>query len=494
MSFDQIPATLRTPGVFAEVDPTVAQSNIGVFPFRALIIGQRTAAGTVAAEIVKRTTSPNQAREEHGPGSLSHLLAEAFLQQNPLTELDVISLDDDGAAVASEARVAFGGTIANPGTLILYVAGVRLQVLCQTDLDTCATSLVAAINVETSLPCTAAVGVPTTDVVLTAKNGGVTANQIDVRVNHLAGEELPVGLTVTVTAFGTETLGAGDPDVADVLPDIAGTKYDGIVHPWPTNTANLNVLETELTARADALAGIQGWAMSGHAAAHATLAALGDARNDEFHSLVGMESFPGWDVIRGANIAGQALRFLEVDPVRPLTGRQKLQGFGPSAADRFTDSERNLLLHDGIATVRYDRSNQAEIERLITTYQETTGGSPDESFLDVQIIFGLNFVRQSFVAFFQRQYPNHKLAANGTPIGPGQPTITPQIAKGEAVGWYAGLVREGICQDLQTFKDQSVFDLGVPAGRLEAFLAVTFVDQFRVLAAKVQFRRSSAAA
>ena len=54
MSFDQIPITLRTPGAFVEVDPTVAQSNIGTFPFKALIIGQKTAAGTVARWIPRR--------------------------------------------------------------------------------------------------------------------------------------------------------------------------------------------------------------------------------------------------------------------------------------------------------------------------------------------------------------------------------------------------------------------------------------------------------
>ncbi len=490
MSFDQIPITLRTPGAFVEVDSTVAQSNVGTFPFKALLIGQRTTAGTVAQLIVKSTTSALQAREEHGPGSISHLFAEAFIAENPLTSLDVASIDDLPGGVAAAGRLAFGGTIANPGTSIFYVSGTRILVACLTDLSTCATNLAAAINAVTGLPVTAAVGTPTSAVVVTAKNDGVAGNRIDLRINHLPGEELPPGLTMTISAMGIETAGSGDAVISDVFAAISGVHYDVICHAWPHDTANLDLMETEMAARADALVGQQGVVLLCHSGTHSALVAVGNARNDEFASMAGVESVPGWDIVRGASIAGQAARFLELDPVRPLTGRRKLRGFGPSDSAKFTDSERDLLLHDGMSTLRYDRGNKAEIERLVTMYQQTTGGSPDEAFLDVQTMFGLSFVRRSYVAFMERQYPNHKLAIDGTPIASGSPTVTPQIAKGEASGWYAGLVREGICEDLATFKAQSVFQIsGTDPNRLEAFLAINFVNQLRVIAVKLQFKR-----
>ncbi len=135
MSFSEIPDSYRVPGVFVEVDPTVAQSGPGVFPFRALIIGQTDGTGTVVAGVVKRTTRETQAREEHGPGSISHLLAKAWLEENEIVELDVVSLAD-GGAVKATGTVTIGGTIATPGTLFLYVAGTRFTILAQTDPTT----------------------------------------------------------------------------------------------------------------------------------------------------------------------------------------------------------------------------------------------------------------------------------------------------------------------------------------------------------------------
>jgi phage tail sheath gpL-like len=411
-------------------------------------------------------------------------MAAAWLAENELVELDVISLDDDAAGVPATKTITVGGTITGTGSLYLYIAGKRLKVLCETDSDTIAAAIVAAVTANPDLPVTAAAAASV--VTLTAKNDGTAGEEIDVRVNHLVGEALPGAITISI-ADGTT--GSADPDIDDVFPYIAGIQYDVILHPY-LDATNLNLLQTELEDRADALNGIPGVAFTGKMGTQTALATFGDGRNGKFECAVGMETFPGWYCTRAAAIAAQAARFLQDDPVRPVTGRQKLEGYAPAETDRFTPAERNLLLHDGISTIRYGRDDRAEVERLITTYQETSGGTADESYLDIQTMFALSYTRKSYVAHFNARFPNHKLADNGTPAPPGSAIVTPDIALADAVAWYQGLVDVGLCEDVEGFKTNTRAQRSsTDPNRLEMFLACNYVNQLRVTATMLQFRR-----
>ena len=70
ISFDSIPVTLRTPGVFVEVDPSQAVPGFQVEPYRALLIAPRNDSGAnIAALTAVLSISNDQARYDHGPGS-----------------------------------------------------------------------------------------------------------------------------------------------------------------------------------------------------------------------------------------------------------------------------------------------------------------------------------------------------------------------------------------------------------------------------------------
>jgi phage tail sheath gpL-like len=481
--FSQIPLTLRVPGAFAEVDPVVAQQGPGVFPFRTLIIGQKTTAGSVAQLQVTPTTSALQAREDAGAGSIAHLLAAAYFDAGAGVGCDIVTIDDESGTPASTTCVV-SGTIATPGTVYFYVAGERLEVTASVDASTTATALRAAITAAPDLPVS--VSGTGANVILTAKNDGTPGNSIDVRFNHLPGEEFPGAIAITSPAMAS---GATDVVYSAVFPLIAATRYDVVIHALATATA-MNEISVEMTSRADALVGFPGMAFVGASGTHAALVSLTGSRNNKFECVIGQEVQPAWAITRAAAVAGQAAVFLQDDPVRPLTGRKLLPGLGPNSADEFTLAERDLLLHDGISTIRYDSQNRPNIERLITTYQETTGGSPDEAFLDVQTAFGLAYMRRSYTANFARQFASHKLADNGTVVGPGSVTVTPAIAKADAVAWYGGMVRAGVAEDLAGFIENTTFQRHASdPNRLEGFLAVNLQNQLRVSATLFQFQR-----
>lgn len=488
--FSQIPISLRVPGAYAEIDPVVKSQGPGVFPLQALIIGQRIESGntggltpgTVSELTLQATTSVEQAREEHGPGSISHLMAKEWFSQGGGVALDIISQDEVGEIAASIHVIS--GTITSPGTVYVYIAGRRVEVTVSTSASVAAGQIRAALQALDGLPVyISGSGV---NVIYNAVHSGLSSEGIDIRYNHLPGEKFPGSLSITNPAMA---FASGNADVSDVFPAIAGKRYDIIVSTF-TDTTNLNLIQTELEARADALVGYPGMHFSALAGTQAALASIGRARNNKFECLIGMEDQPVWPQIRAAGVAAQAAILLQEDPVRPLTGRKLLSGQGSAESDKFTTAERDLLLHDGISTLRYQAGNRPTIERLITTYQETAGGSPDEAFLDVQTAFGLAFLRRSYVAHFDTQFASHKLAANGTPIGPGSVTVTPEIAKADAVAWYSAQVTEGVAEDLAGFIDNTTFQIAsADPNRLEGFLAVNLQNQLRVSATLIQFAR-----
>ena len=115
--FSQIPITLRVPGAFAEVDPVVARRGPGVFPFRTLIVGQRTSLGSILTNIIRPTTSTIQAREEWGPGSTAHLMAAAYFDAGSNVALDMVCPPSTAGQVAAQTTCVVSGTIATPGTV-----------------------------------------------------------------------------------------------------------------------------------------------------------------------------------------------------------------------------------------------------------------------------------------------------------------------------------------------------------------------------------------
>lgn len=486
ISFSEIPADLRVPGTFLEVDPSLAERGVGSFPLRGLLIGQRTSLGSLAANTVDRVTSAEQASAMAGPGSIGSRMAAAWFALNRSTELDIVLLADAGGGVPNIQTVKFGGSPASGG-LAVYVAGDRYFIDTSGALSATAQVLVDAINANPEAPVVATVNPgDNTQAVLTAKNAGEVGNTIDVRVAHLEGETIPSGLTVTIV---NTDVGAGNPDAAGALSAVAGIQYDIIAHPF-IDSANLLVIETELAARDNAMQAIPGHAFTGAVGSQGVLAALGDSRNSRNSTVVGFEPFPGVPCERAAQIAGLVAFYGAIDPARPFQ-TLALTGFAPAIEDRFSLQERNLLLHDGIATTVSDRTGTTRIERLITTYQLNAAGAPSAAFLDVNIRLLLSFYRKALVARISERFPRHKLAddTGTTPPGPGTKLVTPSVYMAEIVSHYQQLIDLGICEDLDGFIANSTVERnGSDPNRLDAALAPNFVNQLRVGAVLVQFR------
>ncbi len=486
ISFNGIPTNNRVPAFFVEFDNTRAVQGPTLLSYRALAVGHKTSAGTQALLTPVRVTSPAQAANLFGAGSLLHLMALSWFQQNTTTEIDFVAVDEP-AGVAAEGGVKFSGSVSAGGTLSLYIGGqaVTMAVAQGASNASLATALAAAINAVTSLPVTAAVdGVDTALVNITAKHEGVTGNSIDIRLNYFDGETTPAGLTATITAMAD---GTGAPTLSTLWPALGDEWYNVIAWPFP-DAASLTSLEAELASRFGPLRMIDGQAFTASTASYGTISTLGDSRNSPHVSIMGLPATPNTPWELAAATAGVAAFYGNIDPARPFQTLPLVGIKAPVKSARLTREERNLLLHDGISTSNTAPGGVQIIDRLITTYKQNNLGAPDTSYLDVNTLLTLSYLRYDLRSYFLRKYPRHKLANDGTRFGPGQAIITPKLAKAECIALFAGWEELGLVEGREQFKRDLIVERNISdPNRLDFMLPPDLVNQFITGAAQIQF-------
>ena len=212
ISFNNIPANWRMPLYWVEVDPSMA--GYPSSPLPSLLIGNMLPVGTAPPDVPTPVASVADAQVLFGYGSMLDGMAQAFFTNNFAQEVWAIPITPASAGVAASGTFTIATAANAAGTLPVYVAGRKVQVLVDTvdTVDEVATNIVAAINADLSMPviATAAAGVVT----LTCKWAGETGNDIDFRFAYggsLAAENIPFGLTITMgsgTAGSTGTTGA----------------------------------------------------------------------------------------------------------------------------------------------------------------------------------------------------------------------------------------------------------------------------------------------
>lgn len=500
ISFNDIPRNVRVPFVYVEFDNSRAVSGPALMPYKNLVFGQRLPSGSIAALHPVRVTNASQARQYFGAGSMLDVMLSAQLTANNATETWVVALDDDAAATAAKGTLTISGA-PSAGVINLYIAPfyedgmlrgrVRVGVTTAMTLDDVASAIADAINADASLPVTASATAAV--VTVTAKNKGEAGNGITVCVNCFDGEALPESLQVefsgsaitgsptapmcwagsvagVVSYYGNidparpfQTLGlpglfaprqglagmrlsggVANPDISGLWAALGDEHYNIMTCPY-TDGANLAGLEQELADRRGPMRMIEAMCVTAADGSHASLGELGDAHNSPDLCIMG-------------------------------TG-------GP-----FTKQEQNLLLYDGISTFGVASDGSVSVQRLITTYKTSPAGAEDISYLDVNTLLTLGYLRYDFRNYILRKYPRHKLADDGTKYGVGQAIITPKIGKAEAVARFRIWEEMGLVENIDQFKADLICERNsADPNRLDWMLPPDLVNQFRVGGVQIGF-------
>jgi phage tail sheath gpL-like len=494
ISFKNIPPNLRTPGFFAELD--ASQANTASQPLRALIIGQVTGSSTLTANVPALSISAAEARIAGGAGSILAAMVAAYRANDVFGELWYLPVADDGSAVAATGSIAFAGPATAAGVLSLYIAGQLVSIVVTSAMTAAqlATATVAAITAAIDLPVTAVIdGSVTSKVNLTAKNKGACGNDIDIRVNYrgsAGGEALPTGITPTVVAMAS---GATNPTLTNALAALADTPFDIIISPYidVTSRTAISSLLNDTTGRWAWSSQIYGHCFIAVRASQGALASLGATMNDQHLTCIGAYDSPSPNYVWAAAVAGASAVSLRADPAVPLQTLAVAGVLAPPIPSRFLQSQRNLLLYDGISTFKVDNSGTVTIENLITTYQTNGQGQPDNSYLEVETMFTLMAVLRFFSGVVSTKFARVKLGSDGKRYPASAGVVTPSTIKAEMIATYRELEDLGLVQNSDAFAAAVTVTANTQnPSRVDVLLPITLIGQLRVFATLVQFRLS----
>lgn len=485
LSFNLIPTDIRVPGSYVEFDASRALSGLPPAATKILVIGQRLAAGTVPALTPVRIVRKDEAVQFFGRGSQLAAMCAALKAVNDRTEYWAIAVDDLPAGTVATKTITVTGPATQPGTLALMIAGqkVPVAVALNASADAIAASITAAVNASPDLPVTAAAAAAV--VTLTARHKGTIGNDLDVRVNHYQGELLPAGVGVAVAAG---VAGAGDPDLAGVFAAVSDEAFQTIILPF-VGQAALDLIDTELESRASPLRMIEGMAFGAMRGTLGQLSAFGATRNGKYVSLLHSRGVPTPSYCVAAAYGAQIAYYGAIDPARPFQTLALPGVVAPRMQDRFSQTERELLLRDGISTFTVDQGGQLLIERAITTFQTNPQGLEDISFLDVNTPLTLFRIRLAVRSRIAARFPRMKLASDTMRVAPGQAIARPKDIRAELIALFRDLEDAGLVEDLDQFKQDLIVERNASdPSRVDALIPPNIVNQLRVFAGRIEFR------
>lgn len=389
-----------------------------------------------------------------------------------------------GAASAAIGSITVVVSSPKAGTLSLYVAGVLLSipVLASDTATALAARIATAINANSHLPvsASAALGVVT----VTAKWGGTTGNAIDLRLNYYPDQATPGGVTITLSQPAG---GSGIPDMDAVLAAIGDEWFTAIVCPW-TEGSLLSAVESWLETRDGPMDPKPGHVFSALDANLAGLLSAGAARNSKQSTLLGCYGVPEPGYLWAAAQAAVCEYEASLDPARPLQ-QTRLQLLPPAPAQRFTRDERESLLQSGVSTFTVTTTGEVYQERVITTYRLSGLGISDVTWLDLETVNTVQYIRYAVRTRIASKFPRMKLADDGTQFGAGQPIVTPSVIRAEMIALFREFEEIGLVEDFDQFKaDLQVVRSAQNRDWVNVLFPPDIINQLRVTAGSIQFR------
>jgi phage tail sheath gpL-like len=503
ITFNNIPDTIRTPGTYVEIDNSRALQGLVANPHKVLIIGEGIVGeGNKPLLTLEAITRDNLADGYFGVGSPLARMCNFFKENNPNTELYAIRVS--GGTTQASARINFSVLLSHAGAvstnnevvkMLLNGKKAHVTLTSNWSAEDIGSAFETLINGDSTYGFTATrpSGVAGSNFLdISCVFSGELGNYADVRFNYYEGESWPtcfdsvININSVVSGFEG---GVGNPDIGDVWAIVANEQFQHIIQPY-IDSGNLTEIEDELEDRFKPLEDKAGHGYTCVRGTQASCTFLGNQRNSPHNTMMGVYDSPTspeeWAAALGAQAAGK----LENDPARPLHYVTLDGVLPPPQVNRFTQTERDILLYDGIATYIVDGAGNVLIERSITTYQTNAAGVIDPSYLDIQTLFTLIEIRYQFKARMLTRFiiPRFKLADDTFPVRTGSYVVTPKTIKQEIIALFTELQEAGLIENLQEFIDNLIVERdSADRNRVNVLLPPDLINQFRILAAQIGF-------
>jgi phage tail sheath gpL-like len=456
------------PYVAGKLDFSRAIRGLRGMPRRLLLVGHKLASGAAAANTMMTISTEADAVFQFGEGSmLVQMWRSAKANVDLGVPMDCISIAPNGTAVAASSIIVVtnAGNLSMPGEVMLYIGGVRISIGVTTaDTQiTVAARLIAAINANAALPVTAAATANTNEVKLTARWGGLTGNDIDVRGTYYPDDRLPNGLTLTIPAMAG---GSTSPDLTPLIAAMAWYRATELVVPFMDST-NMAILEAELATRWLQNNMQDGQVINAMRGTEATITTWLNTRNSpHVHTIATTKDCTNpWET---ASMAGAAIESMAaIDPAQPHTGVPLLGSKGPKQGDHWTIDQLNNLLLAGASPLDVQPDYTATLLRMVSNYTMTAGGAADRSMASVNWLKTMSYYRWFVVTEFEIKYRGFKIAEYVDEPIPGQKIMTKDLGEEIMLGLYIQLMAAGLVQNKQYYQETLVVEVDGPNGKLK---------------------------
>ncbi|MCJ8322788.1 MAG: phage tail sheath subtilisin-like domain-containing protein [Rhizobiales bacterium] len=473
-----IPQSLRTPGNYFDISaaPTPFNSKNKQLLFGNMI----EAGGTMGTATIDTPVLCTKSTIDLLFGAKS-MLAAMYRKAStikPFQEIWAVPLLAVGVAMSGSITVADAST--NLGQSIFYIAGERISVEIQSGEtnDDVAANIANIINAS-SVCVDATVALSVVTLTCVHKGGLSVSLALDV-----VGDEGSVGKN-TLTFSGPALAGGnGAPDESTALLNLGEEEYDFLTTPF-NDTSNLDRMRDFLDARWGYDSQLYGQCVTATSGTVGELSAIGLARNDKYITNLGTSDSVSpvweWAAAYGVILASHLGDAPELS--RPLQGLV-LEGLRlPKTI--FDQSERNVLLYDGIATFKKNPGGQVLIDRAITMYRLTDEGNADASWLDTntlaQVMYFVRYQHSRLSGTFNRM-----ALADSNPNNL-KTVVTVEDIRQNLIQGYMRLMKLAVCENIDKYEELlTVARSGNDSNRVDIGIDADWVNQLMVMAISVK--------
>jgi len=484
VTFNSVPTTAAASKVYVEIEAVNRGGGTPLLQHRVLVIGQYNSGKSPTDGVPQLILNRADAWNRYGRGSMLAAMIERVQDSKGGVEVYALPLADDGdSGVAATGEFEVSGTASATGVLALYVAGRRVEVAVASgdSASDVGDAIESAINADLDLPVTASNSSGT--VTLTARWAGEAGNQIDLDSNRLDSDEVPAGITLTVTAMSS---GASNPAIDTALGNIGDTWFTEIACPY-LDTTSIGALESWGDDRDDPsinrmISGFLGYTDT----SSNFITALG-SRNSKWSTYVPVHGSPTPAYEIAASAAGVFAAKQLANPGRPCKG-EILPGVVADSGNDLLHSTRDTIVRTGGSWTRNLADGRVSVGDLVTTRTETDQGAATDDYRWTVTIGALQFMRNATeVTFEGSPFDQAVVIGNDNPPGPTyavRPNTVKQVAVGLVDAWTAlGLIADrdatvaGITAEINSNN----------AGRIDLLLPVVISDGLRIVAVKLEF-------
>jgi phage tail sheath gpL-like len=451
------------------------------------MFGQKLASGSAAANVPVLVPTKDAAIQLFGLGSMLQRMCDKWITANPWTPLWVVPQADNAAGTAATGSMTLSNSPTVNGTQPLYIDGIQVLTALTAGMTAaqCATAILASINATEGLPVTAAIdGTNTAKINFTALQKGADAGALDIRTAFYNGDANVPGIGVAITAM---TGGAGNPSLTTALAALGAQWFRWWVIPY-TDGAALAAVSGAIEANWGPTIMRDSEAFFSNNQTVSGAQSFAATYNEKLFVYLPVQNPPQAPYLWATVAAAISAYYLNIDPARPLQTLALTGLMAPAIADRFDATERNMLNFDGCATYEVDDGGVVRIKRFVTTYRTNAAGAADTTFLDVERLATMAYLRFDTRTYIANTYPRFKLADDGQQIGAGQAITTPRLVNATLAARARQWESAGLITDVADFiKGLAVERAANDSNRLNALLPITPVGQFRIFAGKLQF-------